>query len=112
MQGIFIPCGVGCRTQPIGIRMALGAHRCDIFALIMRQRAMQTALAVVSVVRISLREIAHMLAGRALKKFVQGIDGGDDRPGRDRHHCRKEQDFDDKLQTLFAREITPAQIPE
>jgi hypothetical protein len=26
--------------------MALGAHRCDIFALIMRQRAMQTALAV------------------------------------------------------------------
>jgi hypothetical protein len=46
MQGIFIPCGVGCRTQPIGIRMALGAHRCDIFALIMRQRAMQTALTV------------------------------------------------------------------
>ena len=53
-----------------------------------------------------------MLGRRALKKFVQGIDGGDDRPGRDRHHCRKKQDFDDKLQTLFAREITPAQIPE
>jgi hypothetical protein len=26
--------------------MALGAHRCDILALIMRQGAMQTALAV------------------------------------------------------------------
>src|SRR5947209_9068306 len=37
---------VACRTREIGIRMALGAHRSDVFALIMRQGAMQTALAV------------------------------------------------------------------
>src|SRR5882724_9880098 len=35
---------VACRTREIGIRMALGAHRREVFALIMRQGAMQTAL--------------------------------------------------------------------
>jgi predicted permease len=38
---------VACRTREIGIRMALGAHRGDVFGLIMRQGAMQTGLAIV-----------------------------------------------------------------
>jgi putative ABC transport system permease protein len=37
---------VACRTREIGIRMALGAGRGDVFGLIMRQGAMQTGLAV------------------------------------------------------------------
>jgi len=38
---------VACRTREIGIRMALGAQKGDVFGLIMRQGAMQTGLAVV-----------------------------------------------------------------
>jgi ABC-type antimicrobial peptide transport system permease subunit len=38
---------VACRTREIGIRMALGAQRGDVFGLIMRQGAMQTGLAIV-----------------------------------------------------------------
>jgi predicted permease len=38
---------VACRTREIGIRMALGAQRGDVFGLIMRQGALQTGLAVV-----------------------------------------------------------------
>src|SRR5207248_5097688 len=37
---------VACRTREIGIRMALGAKRSDVFGLIMRQGAMQTGLAI------------------------------------------------------------------
>jgi predicted permease len=38
---------VACRTREIGIRMALGAHRSDVFGLIMRQGALQTGLAII-----------------------------------------------------------------
>ena len=36
---------VARRTREIGIRMALGAHRGDVFKLIMKQGALQTAFA-------------------------------------------------------------------
>ena len=36
---------VARRTREIGIRMALGAHRGDVFKLIMKQGALQTAVA-------------------------------------------------------------------
>ena len=53
---------VACRTREIGIRIALGAHRRDVFALIMRQGAMQTALAVGVGLLLSLAE-GRVLAG-------------------------------------------------
>ncbi len=62
---------VACRTREIGIRMALGAHRRDVFALIMRQGAMQTALAVGAGVLLSLA------AGRVLAKILYDVSPSD-----------------------------------
>jgi putative ABC transport system permease protein len=58
---------VACRTREIGIRMALGAHRKDVFALIMRQGAMQTALAVFVGLLLSLG------AGRVLAQILYQV---------------------------------------
>jgi predicted permease len=58
---------VACRTREIGIRMALGAHRREVFALIMRQGAMQTALAVGAGLVLSLG------AGRVLAKILYQV---------------------------------------
>ncbi len=62
---------VACRTREIGIRMALGAHRKDVFALIMRQGAMQTALAVAVGLLLSLA------AGRVLSQILYGVSPSD-----------------------------------
>jgi putative ABC transport system permease protein len=58
---------VACRTREIGIRMALGAHRRDVFALIMRQGAMQTALAV------GVGLLLSLAAGRVLAKVLYQV---------------------------------------
>src|SRR5215475_2807923 len=62
---------VACRTREIGIRMALGAHRRDVFGLIMRQGAMQTALAVGAGIVLSLA------AGRVLAKILYDVSPSD-----------------------------------
>jgi putative ABC transport system permease protein len=58
---------VACRTREIGIRMALGAHRKDVFALIMRQGAMQTALAV------GVGLLLSLAAGRVLSQILYEV---------------------------------------
>jgi putative ABC transport system permease protein len=62
---------VACRTREIGIRMALGAHRRDIFALIMRQGAMQTALAV------AVGLLLALAAGRVLSQILYEVSPSD-----------------------------------
>jgi predicted permease len=62
---------VACRTREIGIRMALGAHRRDVFALIMRQGVMQTALAVAVGLLLSLA------AGRVLAQILYEVSPSD-----------------------------------
>jgi hypothetical protein len=62
---------VSQRTREIGIRMALGAHRHDVFALIMRQGALQTALAVGAGLLLSLA------AGRVLAKILYDVSPSD-----------------------------------
>jgi predicted permease len=58
---------VACRTREIGIRMALGARRGDVFGLIMRQGAMQTGLAVVFGLLLALA------AGRLLTQILYQV---------------------------------------
>jgi putative ABC transport system permease protein len=62
---------VACRTREIGIRMALGARRGDVFALIMRQGALQTGLAVAVGILISLA------AGRVLAQILYQVSPAD-----------------------------------
>ena len=62
---------VACRTREIGIRMALGAHRRDVFVLIMRQGAMQTGLAVAVGLLLSLA------AGRILAQILYEVSPSD-----------------------------------
>src|SRR4029453_11683615 len=62
---------VACRTREIGIRMALGAHRGAVFALIMRQGAMQTALAIAVGLLLSLG------IGRVLSQILYGVSPSD-----------------------------------
>lgn len=52
------------RTREIGIRMALGADRRSVFALIMKQGALQTAVSVV------IGLVLSLLLGRALSAFL------------------------------------------
>src|SRR5213075_2335326 len=62
---------VACRTREIGIRMALGAQRRDIFALIMRQGALQTALAV------TIGMLLSLAAGRVLAQILYQVSPSD-----------------------------------
>ena len=62
---------VACRTREIGIRMALGAHRKDVFVLIMRQGAMQTALA------LGVGLILSWAAGRVLSQVLYQVSPND-----------------------------------
>jgi predicted permease len=62
---------VACRTREIGIRMALGAQRSDVFGMIMRQGALQTGLAVVFGLLLALA------AGRILSQILYEVSPND-----------------------------------
>ena len=62
---------VACRTREIGIRMALGAHKRDVFALIMRQGALQTGLAV------GVGLLLAVAAGRVLSQILYQVSPAD-----------------------------------
>jgi putative ABC transport system permease protein len=62
---------VASRTREIGIRIALGAHRADVFALVMRQGALQTALAV------SIGVLLALAAGRVLSGILYQVSPND-----------------------------------
>ena len=62
---------VACRTREIGIRMALGAHRGDVFGLIMRQGAMQTGLAV------AVGLLLALAVGRVLTQILYQVSPND-----------------------------------
>ncbi len=62
---------VACRTREIGIRMALGAHKRDVFALIMRQGVLQTGLAV------GVGLLFALAAGRVLSQILYQVSPAD-----------------------------------
>ena len=62
---------VACRTREIGIRMALGAHRGDVFGLIMRQGALQTGLAV------AVGLLLALAVGRVLTQILYEVSPND-----------------------------------
>ncbi|MEP6777714.1 MAG: ABC transporter permease [Chthoniobacterales bacterium] len=62
---------VARRTREIGIRMALGAKRSDVFRLVMRQGALQTAFALAIGLLLSLG------AGRALAEMLFNVSPAD-----------------------------------
>ena len=62
---------VACRTREIGIRMALGADRSDVFALIMRQGVLQTGLA------LGIGILIALAAGRVLSQMLYQVSPSD-----------------------------------
>ena len=62
---------VARRTREIGIRMALGAHPSDVFALIMKQGALQTAAA------LGVGILLALGAGRVLAKMLYQVSPAD-----------------------------------
>lgn len=62
---------VARRTREIGIRMALGAHRSDVFKLIMKQGALQTAFA------LGVGILLALAVGRVLAKMLYQVSPAD-----------------------------------